>query len=77
MQVELSLKLPDTVRVSPKEIEMIAVYGLFHQGILTSGQASDLVGLSKRVFLENASFYGVSIFQYEKGELADELEQWQ
>jgi len=76
MQVELQLNLPDTVQVTSKDVEMITVYALFERGILTSGQASHLLGLSKRRFLENAHSYRVSLFQYDKGELTEELSQW-
>ena len=77
MQVELSLKLPDTVQVTVQYVQTIAIYGLFGQGILTSGQAAELLGISKRTFLESASQYGVSVFQYDENELAEEIEQWQ
>lgn len=77
MQVEFSLNLPDTVQVTSKDVEMITVYALFEKGILTSGQAAEVLGLSKRAFLESASLFGVSVFQYEKDDLTQELEQWQ
>jgi len=44
---------------------------LFEKGIMSSGQASDLAGISKRAFLENVGKYGVSIF----GESVDDIEQ--
>ncbi len=43
---------------------------LFDRGILSSGQAAQLVGVSKRVFLETVGSYNVSIF----GETAEDLE---
>jgi predicted HTH domain antitoxin len=76
MQVELHLKLPDTVQVTSRDVEMITAYALFERGILTSGQAADVLGLSKRAFLENASSYGVSLFQYQKDELTEEIDQY-
>ena len=77
MNVELSLKLPDTIQVSKKDVEMIMIYALFEKGILTSGQAAEIVGLSKKTFLENAAQYGVSLFQYDENELSEEVSQWQ
>ncbi len=44
---------------------------LFKNGIFSSGQAADLVGISKRKFLENVGKYGVSIF----GESTDDIDQ--
>ena len=51
MNVELSLTLPDTLQVSRKYVEMVIFYSLFEKGILSSGQAAKLAGLSKRAFL--------------------------
>jgi len=77
MQVELSLTLPDNVQVDSADVKIITVYALFERGILSSGQAAELLGLSKRTFLENASLHGVSLFQYDENELIEEIEQWQ
>jgi predicted HTH domain antitoxin len=77
MQVELSLALPDNVEVDSADVKIITVYALFERGILSSGQAAELLGTSKRNFLENASTYGVSLFQYDENELKEEIDQWQ
>jgi len=54
------------------------IYALFEKGILTSGQAAEIVGLSKKnIFLKNAAQYGVSLFQYDENELSEEVSQWQ
>jgi hypothetical protein len=39
--------------------------------------AAEILGLSKRIFLENASLHGVSLSQYDENELIEEIEQWQ
>lgn len=64
----LTIQIPDGV--DEKEVKMQLAAHLFDKGILTSGQAAQLVGITKRVFLENVGSYGVSIF----GEGADDLE---
>ena len=43
---------------------------LYDKGILSSGQAADLAGISKREFIETVGQYGVSVF----GESIDDLE---
>ena len=43
---------------------------LFDKGVLSSGQAADYVGITKREFLENVGKYGVSIFGETPGDLA-------
>ncbi|MBW8333687.1 MAG: UPF0175 family protein [Prolixibacteraceae bacterium] len=64
----LTLKIPDSV--DEMDIKMQLAAHLFEKGIMSSGQAADLVGVSKRVFLENVGKYGVSIF----GEGIDDIE---
>ncbi|NUQ23270.1 MAG: UPF0175 family protein [Saprospiraceae bacterium] len=49
---------------------MIIAASLFEQGILSSGQATELVGISRRQFLEEVGKYGMSIL----GETAEDLE---
>ena len=56
----LTIKLPDTV--DEMDIKMQLAAQLFEKGTLSSGQAADLVGISKREFIENVGKYGVSIF---------------
>jgi len=65
----LTINLPDTV--DEKDVKMQLAAQLFDKGILSSGQAADLVGISKKEFLENVGKYGVSIF----GESVDDIDQ--
>lgn len=68
------IKVPDTVQLTEFELTMNIAALLFKRGILSSGQAAEVVGLSKRSFLELVGKYGVSIFQYDEDELIEELE---
>ncbi len=65
---ELTLQVPDTV--DETNVKMLLAAVLFERGILSSGQAADMAGVSKRQFLENAGNYGVSIF----GETVEDIE---
>ncbi len=65
----LTLQLPDTV--DEKDLKMQLAAHLYDKGIIPSGKAADLVGISKREFIETIGQYGVSIF----GESIDDLEQ--
>jgi predicted HTH domain antitoxin len=65
----LSITLPEEVEL--QKVKMIIAASLFEQGILSSGQAAELVGITRRVFLEEVGKYGVSVF----GETAEDLEQ--
>jgi predicted HTH domain antitoxin len=64
----LTIKIPDSVNETDVKMQLAA--HLFEKGIMSSGQAADLVGITKREFLENVGKYGVSIF----GESIDDLE---
>lgn len=63
----LSLQLPD--EVNEKELKMTVAAVLFEKGILSSGQAATLVGITRREFIETVGLYGVSVF----GETASDL----
>jgi len=56
----LTIKIPDSVNEIDVKMQLAA--HLFKNGIMSSGQAADLVGITKREFLENVGKYGVSIF---------------
>lgn len=64
----LTLQIPDSV--DEKDVKMQIAAMLFEKGLISSGQAAKLVGISKREFLETVGKYGVSIF----GETAEDLE---
>lgn len=48
---------------------MIVAAKLFEMVELSSGQAAEMAGITKREFLETVGKYGVSIFQYDADEL--------
>jgi predicted HTH domain antitoxin len=64
----LTLKIPDSINETDFKMH-IAAY-LFEKGIMSSGQAADLAGITKRDFIENAGKYGVSVF----GETVEDIE---
>lgn len=68
------VELPDQVTdVDEKEVRMIVAAKLFEQGKLSSGRAAEIVGISKRKFIETVGKYGVSIFGTQPEELEQEL----
>lgn len=64
----ITLQVPDSA--DEKEIKMKVAALLFERGLLSSGQAAELVGISKREFIESVGKYEVSIF----GETPEDLE---
>ena len=64
----ITINLPEEVELD--KVKMIIAASLFEQGIMSSGQAAELVGITRRQFLEETGKYGVSIF----GETAEDIE---
>ncbi|MEQ1923588.1 MAG: UPF0175 family protein [Pyrinomonadaceae bacterium] len=73
MTSTVELQFPENVRITDAEIKMIVAARLFDLGELSSGQAADLAGITKREFIESVGRYGVSIFQYSAEELKRDL----
>ncbi|MDQ6788664.1 MAG: UPF0175 family protein [Acidobacteriota bacterium] len=73
MNGTVELTLPKSLDVSDFELKMIIASKLYELGRLSSGQAAEVAGLSKRAFLELLGKYNVSVFGYEADELAEDL----
>lgn len=56
-----------------REITMSLAAKLYEDGKLSIGQAADLVGLTKRTFIELLGKYGVSIFNYPASDLSQDI----
>ena len=69
----LTLHFPDTFEVDNNELIMIIGAKLYEQGKLTLGQAAELVGVSKRTFIELLARNNVSIFNYPASELSSDV----
>ena len=67
------ITLPDNLNLKDFDIKMIIASKLFEEGKLSSGQASKIVGISKRAFIESVGKYGVSIFGYDFDELQNDI----
>lgn len=73
MNGTIELTLPKTVDVSDFELKMIIAAKLYELGRLSSGQAAEVAGLSKRSFLKFLGKYNVSVFGYDEKELKEDL----
>lgn len=69
----VTLDLPETFDIDNREIKMILASRLYQEGKLSLGQASDLVGLTKRTFMELIGSYGVSIFNYPASDISRDV----
>jgi len=66
--------IPDTVDLDNNEASMLFASTLYEKGKLSLGQAAELAGLSKRVFMELLGKYGVSVFNYPASDIKKDLE---
>jgi len=57
----IQLNIPDEVDLKDYDFSMIVAAKLYEDGKLSSGQAAEIAGLSKRTFLEMLGKYGVSV----------------
>lgn len=58
----IQLNIPDDIDMKDCDFSMIIASKLYEEGKLSSGQAAEIAGLSKRAFIELLGRYGVSIF---------------
>ena len=65
----LTINLPESVESEEFELKMILAGQLYERGKVTLGQAADIVGVSKRTFIEIMGRFGFSIF----GDSVDDL----
>jgi predicted HTH domain antitoxin len=70
----LTINYPDSLDLDEMEARMVLATRLYERGRLSLGQAAELVGLSKRAFMEVMGAYGVSIFNYPTSDLDQDVE---
>jgi predicted HTH domain antitoxin len=67
------LNIPDSVDLKDYEFSMIVAAKLYEDAKLSSGQAAQIVGLSKRAFIEVLGKYGVSVFSTSISDLHSDI----
>jgi len=70
----LTLDLPDSFDLNEHEVKMLLAGKLYEQGKLTLGQAAQLVGLTKRAFIEVMGKYGFSVVSDSVEDLHSDIE---
>lgn len=68
-----NVQIPDNVQINEFELKMLIASKLFEDGRLSSGQAAEIVGISKRAFLEVLGKYNVSLFGYTIEDIKEDL----
>jgi predicted HTH domain antitoxin len=58
----IQIQVPESIDMKEYDFSMIIASKLYNEAKLSSGQAAQMVGLSKRAFIEMLGKYGVSVF---------------
>ncbi|MGV8090638.1 MAG: UPF0175 family protein [Mangrovibacterium sp.] len=69
----IQLNIPDSVDKNDHELAMLIASKLYEDGTLSSGQAADLAGVSKRTFIEMLGKYGISVFSTSLEDLESDI----
>ncbi|MTW19877.1 UPF0175 family protein [Allochromatium palmeri] len=71
--IQLHLSIPDSLDIQAEDIRLLLAATLYGQGRLSLGQGAEMVGLSKRAFLDAIGTHGVSVFNQAPESLAADL----
>lgn len=71
--MSIQVNLPDGLKITEFELNMLLAAKLFESGLITSGQGAEMVGLSKQTFIELLGKYEVSVFQYDINEIEEDI----
>lgn len=71
--MKVELEIPESLDMKSFDLSIYLAAKLYGDGILSSGQAADMVGLSKRTFIELLGKFGVSIFSESVEDLKSDL----
>lgn len=69
----LTIHLPDNLDIEEFEAKMLFAGQLHAKGKITLGQAADIVGISKRAFMEIMGRFGFSVFNYSVEDLEHDI----
>ena len=72
--MSIQIHLPEGLKISPFELTMLLAAKLFEEGLISTGQGAEMVGLSKQAFIEMLGKYKVSIFQYDIDEVEEDID---
>ncbi len=70
----IELRVPDDLEMKEYDLAMIIASKLYEDAKLTSGQAADMVGLSKKAFIEMLGKFGVSLFSTSVSDLHSDIQ---
>ncbi len=70
----ITISIPDQLEMNDYEIRYALAIRLYETGKCSLGQAAEVVGISKRAFIETMNVFGGSVFSgYTREELQSDL----
>ena len=69
----ITIRIPESVNLDAQEAKNMLAARLYENGTLSTGQAAELAGHSKRAFIEMLSKYGVSLFNLTADDIENDL----
>ena len=68
------LNIPESLNSKTFDVSIYLAAKMYEDKLLSSGQAAEMVGLSKRAFIEILGKYGVSLFSQSTDDLKNDIE---
>jgi predicted HTH domain antitoxin len=62
------ISIPEEINMHAFDLSLYLAAKMYEDGLVTAGQASEMVGITKRTFIELMGKYGVSVFSKESDE---------
>jgi predicted HTH domain antitoxin len=69
----IQLNIPDNLDLKEYDLSMFIAAKLYEDSKLSSGQAAEMAGLSKRTFIELLGRYNVSVFSNSISDLHSDI----
>lgn len=69
----IHINIPDSIDLKDFDFSMMLAAKLYEERKLSSGQAAEMAGISKRTFIELLGKYGVSVFGDSISELHSDI----
>lgn len=69
----LTLNVPDNLDMNNHQLAIFVASRLYEAGKLSLGQAAEMVGLSKRTFVELLGLHNVSLFNFPASDLSKDI----
>lgn len=67
------LNIPENINLKTFDFSIYIASKMYEDGLISAGQASDMVGITKRTFIELLGKYGVSLFSSSIDDLNNDI----